>query len=196
MGLTKIVSPFLAQRLKKRQEFYLVRSYPGSVSKKRKTGERSVEERLEAFLNSPVALRASQGLSDRILVALHMEQEDFFFRRGSGENTLSRVVNGKADVHFWLREGTLRHLLSLAEMPDTGIATIGVAIFEHIFTKDEERRIKFRVDAGFLGLWAKGYFSVLKAGGPEVASYLARSGFNGLTAIKAVLKKTMSKGAR
>jgi hypothetical protein len=196
MGLTKIVSPFPVERLKKRQEFYLVRSYPGSVKKKRKTGEPNVEERLEAFLNSPVAMRASSGLSDRILVELHMGEEHFFFRRREGENTLSRVASGKADVHFWLREGTLRHLLSIAESPDTGIATIGVAIFEHIFSKDEERRIKFRVDAGFLGLWAKGYFSVLKAGGPEVASYLARSGFNGLSAIKAVLKKTMSKGAR
>ena len=73
-------------------------------------------------------------------------------------------------------------------MPETGIATLGVAIFEHIFTKDESRKIKFRVDMGFIGLWSKGYFSVLKAGGPEVASYLARFGFNGLNAIKEVLK--------
>ena len=153
-------------------------------------------ERLEAFLHSPTALRASSGLSDRILVALHVDGEDFFFRRKKGENTLSRVTEGKPDVHFWLHEGTLRHILALAELPSTGIATIGVAIFEHIFTKDEERKIKFRVDTGFLALWAKGYFSVLKAGGPEVASYLARSGFTGLSAIKEVLKKTMSKGTR
>ena len=148
------------------------------------------EKRLEVFLSSPLASRASQGLSDRICVALHVDGEDFFFRRKKGENTLSRVEEIKPDVHFWAPLGTLRHLLALAEMPNTGIATLGVAIFEHIFKKDEEKKIKFRVDTGFLGLWSKGYFSVLKAGGPEVASYLARFGFHGLSAIKEVLKKS------
>jgi hypothetical protein len=42
---------------------------------------------------------------------------------------------------------------------------------------------------GFLGLWSKGYFSVLKAGGPEVASYLKRWGFDSLSRIKDVLRK-------
>lgn len=143
-----------------------------------------------------MAARASQGLSDQICVALHVDGEDFFIRRKKGANTLSRVEHDKPDVHFWGHMSTLRHLLGLAELPETGIATLGVAIFEHIFTKDEERKIKFRVDSGFLALWGKGYFSVLKAGGPEVASYLARFGFNGLSAIKEVLKKTVRNGGR
>ncbi len=67
---------------------------------------------------------------------------------------------------------------------------MGVAIFETIFTKDEEKKIKFRVDSGFLNLWSKGYFSVLKAGGPEVASYLAKFGFDSLSRVKEVLKRS------
>jgi len=160
------------------------------VKKKRKTGD-DWEDRLEGFLSSPLALKASSGLSDQISIALHVEGKDFFFGREKGENTLSRVEAIKPDVHFWAPLSTLRHILTVAELPDTGIATLGVAIFEHIFTKDETKKIKFRVDTGFLGLWSKGYFSVLKAGGPEVASYLARFGFNGLGAIKEVLKKTI-----
>jgi hypothetical protein len=167
------------------------------VKKKRKsaTGGKTDDrpdpgaERLERFLSAPLAERASQGLSDRISIALHVDGEDFFFGRENGKNTLGRVETRKPDVHFWVHLSTLRHLLALAESPETGIATIGIAIFEHVFTKDESRKIKFRVDAGFLGLWGKGYFSVLKAGGPEVASYLARFGFHGLGAIKEVLKK-------
>ncbi len=144
---------------------------------------------MEEFLSSPLAVKASQGLSDRICIALHLDGETYFFRRKKGKNTLTRVEETKPDVHFWVPLSTLRHLLSLAELPGTGIGTMGVAIFERIFTNDESVKVKFRVDTGFLGLWGKGYFSVLKAGGPEVASYLARFGFDSLSRVKEVLRK-------
>lgn len=147
------------------------------------------EERFEKFLNSPLAAKASHGLSDRISVALHVDGETYFFRRKKGRNTLSRVEDAKPDVHFWVPLSTLRHLLAVAELPGTGIGTMGVAIFEQIFTGEEKVKVKFRVDTGFLGLWSKGYFSVLKAGGPEVASYLARFGFDSLSRVKDVLRK-------
>lgn len=150
--------------------------------------QKSWEEQFEKFLSSPLASKASQGLSDRICIAIHIDGEAYFFRRKKGENTLSRVAGPKPDVHFWLHLSTLRHLLAVAEKPDAGIATVGIAIFEHIFSKDEEKKIKFRVDTGFLNLWSKGYFSVLKAGGPEVASYLARFGFDSLSRVKDILK--------
>ena len=169
--------------------------YLGAVKKKRAAPrDDDWPERLERFLESPLALRASAGLSDRIGIAVHVDGEDFFFGRKKGVNTLTRVEQARPDVHFWVPLSTLRHLLGLAELEQTGIGTIGVAIFEHIFTKDEARKIKFRVDTGFLGLWSKGYFSVLKAGGPEVASYLARFGFDGLSAIKEVLRKIRPQG--
>lgn len=146
------------------------------------------EARFEKFLTSPLAVKASQGLSDRISIAMHVDGDTYFFRRKKGENTLTRVEDVKPDVHFWVPLSTLRHLLALAELPGTGIGTMGVAIFERIFTGDESLKVKFRVDTGFLGLWSKGYFSVLKAGGPEVASYLARFGFDSLSRVKDVLK--------
>ncbi len=155
--------------------------------KKKKTAT-DWQTTIERFLNSSLAVRASAGLSDRISVALHVDGEDFFIGRENGKNTVSRVEETPADVHFWAHAATLQQLLAQAEAPDAGVAEMGIAIFENIFTKDEKKKIRFRVDAGFLGLWSKGYFSVLKAGGPEVASYLARLGFSGIGAIKEVLK--------
>lgn len=170
------------------------KSSAGPGKKRKAPGEKgdNWEERFEEFLSSPLALKASQGLSDRICIALHVEGEAYFFRRKAGENTLSRVDDAQPDVHFWVPLSTLRHLLSIAELPGTGIGTMGVAIFEQIFAKDETKKIKFRVDSGFLNLWSKGYFSVLKAGGPEVASYLAKFGFDSLSRVKEVLKKVRS----
>lgn len=82
----------------------------------------------------------------------------------------------------------MRHLLALSGLPGTGLGTMGVAVFEYLFHKEPEKKIKFRVDASFLSLWSKGYFSVLKAGGPEVASYLGRIGFHSLSKIKEALR--------
>jgi len=164
------------------------------VKKKRTKGEKDqLEERMERFLGAPLALLASQGLSDGIGVALHVEGESYFFHRKKGRNTLSRVPEGDPDVHFWVSVNTMQHLMTLAELPGTGVATMGIAIFERILMGEESQRIRFRLDTGFLGLWSKGYFSVLKAGGPEVASYLARFGFDSLARVKEALQKARGK---
>ena len=94
-----------------------------------------------------------------------------------------------ADVDFWVPLSAMRQLLAEAENPDISISRMGVLVLEHLFAKDAEQKIKFRVNTGFLGLWSKGYFSVLKAGGPEVASLLARFGFNSIARIKDVLRQ-------
>jgi hypothetical protein len=146
-------------------------------------------ERLSRFLSLSLVEKAGQGLSDRICVAVHVEEQDFFFGRQKGRFTLSRVGVQKPDIHFWVRSSALRQVLEIADHPRTGLASLGVVIFEHIFAKEEAQKIRFRVDTGFLGLWSKGYFSVLKAGGPEVASYLARFGYDGISAIKKVIIK-------
>jgi hypothetical protein len=143
---------------------------------------------MEEFFAGALAEKAANHLSERAVIALHVDGHHFLFRRKKGKNTLT-VGEGEADVHFWLPVGALRHLLALAELPGTGIGTMGVAVIEHLFHSDEKRKIRFRVDTGFLGLWSKGYFSVLKAGGPEVASYLGRWGFDSLSRIKDVLRK-------
>jgi hypothetical protein len=162
------------------------------VKRDRKTSPKQEEAwgpRLDHFLSSPLALRASHGLSDRAGIALHVGGESFFFQREKGEKTLKRVEAVKPDLQFWVPDGSMRHLLSLADLPDTGIGSMGVAIFECMFTSAEERKIKFQLHTGVLDLWAKGYFSILKAGGPEVASYLARFGFDSLSRVKEALHK-------
>jgi hypothetical protein len=161
------------------------------VAKRKKAGsaEQEFQERFERFfLSSELADLAGNALSERACIAIHLEGEDYYFCRRKGVNVLLRTEPCPPDVHFWSPLASMRHLLDLAEHPHTGIGTLGVAIFEYLFAQDEEKKIKFRVDTGFLGLWAKGYFSVLKAGGPEVASYLGRVGFGSVTRIKEALK--------
>ncbi len=86
--------------------------------------------------------------------------------------------------------GTLRHLIELASRPETGIAAFGVAVFERILLSAKDEKIHFRVYLGLLSIWSKGYFSILKLGGPEVASYLAQWGFHSVGKIKEVLKNS------
>ena len=160
------------------------------MSKRKKTTETgSWEQELKDFFVGPLAEKAGSLLSERALIAIHVEERHFLFSRKKGENTISEGESAEADVHFWVPLSTMRHLVSLAALPGTGMGTMGIAVIEHLFNVEEARKIKFKVATGFLGLWAKGYFSVLKAGGPEVASYLKRWGFDSLSRIKDVLRK-------
>ena len=144
---------------------------------------------LEAFFQSALGQKAAAGLSDSACVVLQIDDTEYFFLRRKGKNHLSNEAQGKPDIKFWVQESTMRHLMAVADLPGTGLGTLGVAIFEEIFHKDPSKKIKFRVEASILSLWAKGYFSVLKAGGPEVASYLARWGFDSFSKIKEILQK-------
>lgn len=146
------------------------------------------QQTLNNFFASDLAETAGSYLGERARIAIHLEEEAFLFQRKNGRNTITAAPKPEADVHFWVSPSAMRHLLSLADLPGTGLGTMGVAALEHLFASDPEQKIKFRVDTGFLTLWAKGYFSVLKAGGPEVASYVARKGFHSVTRIKEVLK--------
>ncbi|MGE3261571.1 MAG: hypothetical protein AB7K68_07320 [Bacteriovoracia bacterium] len=162
------------------------------MAKAKKSGKSGSEwqTNLKDFFQTPLADKAGSFLSEKATIALHVEEEAFLFRRKKGENVIEEADSKKceADVHFWIPASALRHLLDLSGLPGTGLGVMGVAVLEHLFAGEPERKIKFRVDSGFLALWAKGYFSVLKAGGPEVASYVARKGFNSVTRIKEVLK--------
>lgn len=158
-------------------------------SKKKPASASGWQTNLTDFFSTPLAEKAGSFLSERAVIAIHVDGEAFVFRRKGGKNRID-TADGKpdADVHFWVPPSALRHLLAVAQLPGTGLGSMGVATLERLFASAPEEKIKFRVDTGFLGLWAKGYFSVLKAGGPEVASYVARKGFNSVARIKEVLK--------
>jgi hypothetical protein len=159
------------------------------MAKRKKAGTQPTwQADLADFFAAPLAEKAGSYLSERTRIAIHIDGESFLYSRVDGRNVITASDKPDADVHFWVMPSAMRHLLGLGCLPGTGLGTLGVAVLEHLFASDPERKIKFRVDAGFLNLWSKGYFSVLKAGGPEVASYVAQKGFNSVARIKEVLK--------
>lgn len=138
---------------------------------------------------SPLAEKAGSFLSENARIGLHVEGAQLLYERKNGKNTLTETSAEEAELQFWVPLASLQQLLERAQAPEAGMGSLGVAVFEHIFHGDPQKKIRFQVKAGFLGLWAQGYFSVLKAGGPEVASYLAQWGFDSLSRIKDVLRK-------
>ncbi len=148
-----------------------------------------LQAELQSFLKSHLAEEAGTHLTDGATIVIHVDgAEEFSYVRKKGENTLSLGNTSKADLRFWVPLLTMRYLLNLAAKPEVGMGAMGVAILERLF-HGEDSRIRFRVETGFIGLWSKGYFSVLKAGGPEVASYLTKRGFGSLGRLKDVLRK-------
>ncbi|MCO5143761.1 MAG: hypothetical protein M9962_11785 [Oligoflexia bacterium] len=143
---------------------------------------------LEEFFSSKIAINAASGLSGRAIIEIHLDDQVVFFQKVAGKNQLHEKIRDTPDLVFWINKGAMQKILACAKKKDVSIAKMGICVFEQIFSRDESSKIYFRVDAGFLALWTKGYFSVLKLGGPEVAAYIAGKGFGSLGKIKDALK--------
>jgi hypothetical protein len=144
---------------------------------------------LQAFAQSALAETAAAHLQEGASLLVHSGGRSFLYRREGGRNRILETGENRVDAQLWIPPESMRHLLDLAALPGTGITTMGVAVFEKIFHAEEREKIHFRLETGFLGLWRKGYFSVLKAGGPEVASYFGRLGHQGLHFLKDMMRK-------
>ena len=143
---------------------------------------------LKAFAQSSLAETAATHLQEGACLRIHTGDRIFLYRRENGGNRILETTENRADVQLWIPPESMRHLLDLGALPGTGITTMGVAVFEKIFQSESAGKINLRLEIGFLGLWRKGYFSVLKAGGPEVASYLGRLGHKGIHFLKDMLR--------
>ena len=156
-------------------------------------GSARMENELRAFFTSALSERAGAYLHERarigFTVAHARGHEAYVFYRRAGRNVFERCDDPAADVHFLVPRRTMRQLLAAGADPAAGIGSMGVLVIEHLFHFDPARKIRFRVATGYLSLWTRGYFSILKAGGPEVASYLARWGYGSLASLKELLHR-------
>lgn len=150
---------------------------------------RAFDQELNDFFQSALAVRAAQGIRDSAVVEIVVDGASFYFTKKKGVGRVYKRSPGEVDVTFWVPPATLSQILALSARSETTLANMGIFLFEAITTSDEERKIKFKVRASVLSLWLKGYFSVLKAGGPEVASYLAKIGFSSIGQVKEMVQK-------
>lgn len=144
---------------------------------------------MEEFLKGPLAEKAAAFLSDGACLLIHVDDKTFLYRREKGKSNFAESAPREADAQIWLSSNTLQQMLDRAALPGTGISAMGVAVFERVFHPEEAEKIRIRLEVGVFGLWQKGYFSVLKAGGPEVASYFAKLGQGGFSRVKDWLRK-------
>lgn len=144
---------------------------------------------LEVFFSSELASSAAARLKEDACIALYVGEELYYFVRKQGKNALIRRKPRDPDLSFWIPVSTMRHLVELHLLPGTGLASMGVAVFESLVSSDAERKVRCKVHTSFFALFSRGYFSVLQAGGPEVASYMAKLGLGGIAQIKAILQK-------
>ncbi len=145
---------------------------------------------LEKFFQSTLVEKAGSVLGDGAEIRFHVGDETFYFRRAKNQSQWTKGQGENPDFEFWVTEYALRQLVKELEDPNSGYAKLGIEILERIVRGEPRDRIRFKVHAGVLSIWSKGYFSVLKLGGPEVASYLAQLGFTSFQTIKEVLKNS------
>lgn len=104
----------------------------------------------------------------------------------------NKLVNGKprqVDMYFWIRPFTLKKILDKAAERGTTIAQFGLTVLRYVLAHGKRDRIFFRMDVSVYTLIRKGYFSVLRAAGPDVRIFLREHGFDSLKSIKEFLQR-------
>jgi hypothetical protein len=149
----------------------------------------SLQKDIEDFFTSPLANRAASGMKDGSKIAIFVDDKPFLFSRILGKNICKPGKVTKPELIFWLTTNAMQKISHKAQEDGVGLGELGITIFEGILLKQEENKIRFAIHGSFLTLWTKGYFSVLKKGGPELSLYLAKLGFTNIAQWRKIFKK-------
>lgn len=146
----------------------------------------SMTERFSRYFDRGVAQKAARSLHDDVEIEFHVANEVFTFIKVAGRNQIKPSAAKTPQLVFSLTPVAAEAILT---DPSDEIGTIGLNILKLIVSQDEVRKVNVRFTAGFLTLFYKGYLGVLATGGGQVASFLTSKGLNGLSAVKAFIKK-------
>jgi hypothetical protein len=145
----------------------------------------NLQSRVETYFTRPAAQEGTQSLSDGAQIEIKIDQATFTLTRAQKKNQISLGAASSPQLRFEL---TPKAATELLDDPSDDLGEIGVKMLKLVASPDPERKIHLKIEAGFLTLFTKGYFGILKAGGGPLANYLASRGLGGMNAIKAAFK--------
>lgn len=143
-------------------------------------------ERFQTYFAREVAQKAAHSLADGIEVEIKAGEEVLTFTKVAGQNTVLPSPAKSPQVIFTLTSQATEEVLSDSAQD---IGSIGVGILKLLISSDANRRATVQLKTGFLTLFGKGYFGVLKEGGTQFASFLASRGLSSMGALKDAIKK-------
>src|SRR6185437_8787168 len=143
-------------------------------------------ERFSSYFNREAARLAAKSISNGSEMEFRVGKEVFTFTKKAGSNTVLPGPATDPQLVFTMSE---QAAVAILNDPSEEIGEIGVHIAKLVVSRDPEKRVSVQFKSGFLALFTRGYFGVLKAGGAQFASFLASQGLNGITALKSFLGK-------
>ena len=156
----------------------------------------TLTDRFSSYFASDVAVSAAKSIGNGAEIEFQINgpagqiAETFTFTKKDGKNTVLAGPARDPQLLFTLNEPAAAGIL---DFKSDNIGEIGVHIAKMVFNSktkpDADAKLGIHFKAGFLALFNKGYFGVLKTGGGQFASFLASNGLNGISAIKSVLSK-------
>lgn len=152
----------------------------------------SYSSRFREYFARDVSQLAAASLSDQVEIEIHVNNQEvnskevFVFTKLLGKNAIEDRAAQRPDLIFEMTHLAAEEILSDAS---SDIGAIGVNIIKLAFSGEPAKKVRIEIKVGFLSLFSRGYFGVLKMGGSALNSYLATRGLGGIAAIKAALKK-------
>lgn len=141
---------------------------------------------LHGFFARPVCVQALAPLSIGSKIVLHVEQASFTLLKEKTQAVVQPGAADKPDLSFTL---PLKALVALSEETADSVGDMGIALLKRMVASEDEGKLTAKVHIGLFDLYRRGYFSVLTLGGPQVMSFLAGKGLNGMGKIKDAIGK-------
>jgi len=156
-------------------------------------GDRS-DAVLAAFLDrNPGAKKAAGSLRAGAEVAIMFTDLPGAWRvflNEAGNIGFEAQAAADADFELHIPPQALREICA-ADAQDLG--DLGVSFFEHLVTKEPERRIHATVHSGVVKLTRRGWLGLLTQGGTKVVMWMGRKGLRGPGAIAGALGRLRGK---
>lgn len=146
------------------------------------------DELLAQFLASnPGAQRAAQALKAGAEVAVAFS--DFpgdwrVYLTQAGAIGFEQATAQDPDFSLRIPPGALRALCSSGS---ADLGDLGIAFFEHIVAREQDRKIHVTVHSGLVKLTRRGWLGLLTQGGSKTLGWMARKGLRGPGAIVGAL---------
>jgi hypothetical protein len=139
------------------------------------------------LLTNPGAKLAAASLKPGAEAGITFTNLDGEWRIYAAEGGRVSFEPGKAtDPDFELRIAP-HAVNSIRERHEADVGDLGVAFFEHIIAREQDRKIHVTLHSGLLKLTRRGWLGVLARGGPKVVMWMAAKGLRGPGAIATAL---------
>jgi len=147
---------------------------------------------LQKIIASDLAKASLAQMATGSKIRLEIEGNPFLISIENKKAALGDDYSQVADINIKLSINALSYYLESTQSPTTTLGMFGVELMRGILSKDPNRAVELKINAGPMLLWRRGYIKLALSGGVPIWGFLAQHGLVNVKQILTLLKKMRS----